>query len=154
MSIYLKPATVADAARLYSWRTDRGTATASRAEPPQSFVKDHLAWLAATLKKPSVHLLVAVDTERGVMVGTARLDVSGKRAEVSLTVDPQQRGRGYSGLVLQEAVLRARAIQLAALTAEVRQDNHASLRLFWQAEFRPAKKQPAGGEVVALELEL
>lgn len=130
----LRPADESDAARLFAWRRDGATVTASIDPPPKTF-EDHMVWLNAMLGDDTeVDIFVASDGARGVSVGVVRLDYSGSIAEVSIVVDPAQRGRGYAAEMLTN--LLAREALAATLVAMVKETNYASLRLFWAAGFR------------------
>lgn len=143
MSVTLRLATEADAARLFAWRDDPDTRTASKDQKPLSF-KAHIDWLKATLAKTDVHLFVAADHGRGALVGTVRVDEhKGKPPEVSITVDPRQRGRGYAALMIH----CLQSYQWPRLVATVRTSNYASLRAFWENGFRVTKYWGAEGFV-------
>jgi UDP-2,4-diacetamido-2,4,6-trideoxy-beta-L-altropyranose hydrolase len=139
--VKLRPATEADAARLFAWRRDPETVTASIDPPPQTW-DDHMKWFDAILAQEveDVDVFIATDTERSVTVGVLRLDYSADAsaatglAEVSITVDPAQRGRGYAFELL--TTLLADKATVPTLVAMVKDTNYASLRLFWAAGFR------------------
>lgn len=109
-------------------------------------LKDHLAWLERTLASDKVRLFVADDQERGLAVGTARLDLVKLRreewAEVSVTVEPRARGLNY-GTQLVEALVELGGVWppggglVAGYVAKIKPDNHASLRAFAACEFIP-----------------
>ena len=98
--IKLRPAGYSDSALLFSWRNDQATREASRSQDPV-LLGDHMAWLQKTLGSLETCLFIAYDTTTGTGIGTARLDVKGKVATVSVTVDPHARGVGHAtGIVL------------------------------------------------------
>lgn len=129
----LRPATRADRDLLWRWRNDPDTRRASfdAEEIPR---ERHARWLEDTLARADRRLYVAVLD--GTDVATARLDIAGREAEVSLTVAPEQRGRGVGAQVL-EALAREAAAGLAIfrLIARVRPENAASRRAFERAGF-------------------
>src|ERR1700716_3121599 len=93
--VTLHQASMKDAARLYDWRIDAETVRNSIAPPPGSF-DAHCVWLENVLRDPLVALFIAYDPERRVRVGCVRIDRrSDEEAEISITVDPEQRGRRY-----------------------------------------------------------
>jgi RimJ/RimL family protein N-acetyltransferase len=125
--VTLRPAVLHDAALLYAWRVDGDTARQSVAPPPAS-LEDHSEWLAVQLRDPRVALYVAHDDERGCDVGTLRIDrrQSGEM-ELSITVAPEQRGRGYSHDLIACGIRAAGDIRIVA---RVKPDNVRSLRAF------------------------
>lgn len=137
----LRGATAADADLLLAWRNDQETRRWSRS----GAVVDpagHRAWLARVLADPDRRLLVAEQGNRPV--GTVRLDrVAGAEWEVSVTVAPEQRGRGLAARILAagEATLDERVTVLA----NVHRENGASLALFRRAGYRERPDRPGDG---------
>lgn len=144
-----RAATMDDAARLYAWRDDPTTRAASKNQRPVSF-REHYDWLRGVLQTDVTRLFLVWHQHQSVWVGSCRLDRKGRGVEISLTVDPRQRGKGYASQILQRAMVIATDLHAEKLTATVRQDNHASLRAFWERGFRPTKF----GELLELELSL
>lgn len=133
--ITFKPATMDDAARLYCWRRDVETVAGSISVPPATF-EAHCTWLEHQSHKADTDILIARDSSRSVTVGTVRLDfdAADMEAEISITVDPQQRGRGYAAEML-EAIISGGS-RAETLVAHIKETNLTSLRLFWAAGFR------------------
>ena len=126
----LRQATMSDAAFLLACRADPGTQAASWSREP-IIPSKHLAWVAETLDNPSRVLLIADECNGGPPVGTVRLDRrAGTAAEVSITIAPGERGKGYAQPMLSLAALQARALGITKLMATVRGDNRASLKAF------------------------
>lgn len=116
-----------DAERLYAWRVDPETARQSVAPPPVS-LDDHRRWLDGVLRDRDVSLFVAHDVERGVDVGSVRLDRRpGGDIELSITVAPDHRGRGYSHHLIARALDAAGRVRVVA---RVKPTNVRSVRAF------------------------
>jgi RimJ/RimL family protein N-acetyltransferase len=142
--VTLRPAAPQDAALLYAWRVDADTARQSVAPPPTS-LDDHRAWLEAQLRDPRVALYVGYDDERRVEVGTLRIDRhAGDEIELSITVAPEQRGRGYSHDLIACGI---RAAAGNRIVARVKPDNVRSLRAFRALGF---DRVDGGGDLVRL----
>lgn len=143
----VRAATAADADLLLAWRNDEQTRAWSRTAAMVGRT-EHRAWLARVLADPDRLLLVA---EHGSHpVGTVRLDrVSGAEWEVSVTVAPEQRGRGLAARILAagEATLGGGV----TIFANVHRDNAASLALFRRAGYRECAGRPADGSFGWLE---
>lgn len=128
--VTLRLATVEeDWARLFWWRNDPATREASLDREPVA-LEDHLGWLGrACSGKAGLTLYVARDPLHESPVGTGRIDRAGKgKAELSVTVSPACRGRGYG-----EAIVRALLAKLdggTTVVARVRESNWSSLCLF------------------------
>jgi len=127
VTVTLRPAALQDAALLYAWRVDGDTVRHSIAPPPASF-DEHSAWLTDQLRDPDIALYVAYDDERGIDVGTLRIDRRSRgESELSITVAPGQRGRGYSHDLIAAGILAAAD---SRIVARVKPDNVRSLRAF------------------------
>lgn len=145
--VKLRRAEAGDWAALYAWRNDAATRAESRSGGVVRLA-EHVAWLKDRLTDSSCHLFVGYDTEVGLDVGTVRVDVGagegkGKRkreamreGEVSVTVDPHLRGRGYATRMLSALTDLCREEQLVdRLVARVKGENYPSLRAFAAAGY-------------------
>ena len=151
--IRLRPAMFGDYAALFAWRNDPVTRSHSTDKDPVEFV-DHLKWLDKTLGDESVRLFVAYDDSVGTHgLGTVRLDLDkGGTAEVSITVDSAQRGRGQASIFLSELVKIAEGLGVKTLNATIHQDNTSSLRSFASVGFVPASRKVVKDGWVKLSL--
>lgn len=118
----LRAATMADAGLLLAWRNDPQTRKASIASTPIESTS-HLAWLAAVIEDPDRELLIAVVDEDPV--GTVRFDTKEGAVELSWTVSPDHRQKGYGAKIVKMAVARADE----PLRAIIRRDNTASQKI-------------------------
>jgi RimJ/RimL family protein N-acetyltransferase len=129
--VTLRPAGAEDAAQLYAWRVDVETAHQSVGPPPPTFAA-HREWLDTQLRDPGVALFVAHDAERRVDIGVVRLERRDDETELSITVAPEQRGRGYSHDLIARGVDAAGAVRVVA---RVKPRNERSLRAFRSSGF-------------------
>lgn len=138
--LILRPATMADAHMLLEWRNDPTTVRQS-IDRRRVGALEHVAWLEETVKREGRKLFVA--QWGGHPVGTGRLDLSpdGKAAELSLTVAPVARGRGFGKMVLALLIEEATHLGFSVQTARVRADNVASMVAFLKAGFVPVTDQ-------------
>lgn len=131
-----RPATLADGPVLLEWRNDSSVRAVSGTTHAIS-ASEHAAWLTRTLADPSRTLLVV---ERGgEPVGTVRFDRDGDRAEISITVAPDQRGHGIGVQAIRETTEHELATrrELGRVVARVGDANAASQRAFERAGYRP-----------------
>lgn len=129
----LRPAGMADAARLLAWRNDPATRAAS-VDTDEVDLDTHTAWLDRSLARTDRLLFIGEAARTDQPVGALRFDeVEPGLWEVSITIAPELRGLGWSGKLLAEGV--AHMASASALTARVRTENERSLRLFDEAGF-------------------
>lgn len=130
IALSLRLATMDDAAFLLRLRTDPATVAASR-QQRRVEEAEHLAWLTATLDDPAKALYIAVMGP--LLVGTARLDhwecPDACATELSLTVAPPSRGRGFARQILLSA-METDPYRCRRWIAEVRRENIPSLWAF------------------------
>jgi RimJ/RimL family protein N-acetyltransferase len=144
--VRLRPALSSDAITLWRWRNDPQTRAASFADGVIELA-DHERWLQDTLGRADRRLYVA--HAEGRDVATARLDVEGTEAVVSVTVAPEWRGRGIGTHVLRALVTEAfDGAGLRRLVARVKADNAASRAAFEHAGFTTATAAADDGAVV------
>ena len=136
--VVLRKAECSDSATLLAWqRIPEVRRWARRPLPPSD--AEHQAWMAAKLADPDC-LLTIVECG-ATAVGMLRLDrlpegADGRpRHEVSILVGPERQGEG----IARAALALARRLQPeAALVAEIKPENRASLALFRGAGYRSA----------------
>jgi RimJ/RimL family protein N-acetyltransferase len=121
-SVTLRPADIADAALLLSWRNDPLTREASHNSSPVN-AAEHGRWLQSQLDDPNCVLMIAECQHNPV--GTARADRRDDGWELSWTVAPAARGKG---LAKQMVALLANRIS-EPVRAEIKQGNTASIRV-------------------------
>lgn len=133
--VALTPAGQGDAEFLYTlW--DEEARSASFSGGPAD-LDTHLGWLKRTLSDPSTHLFVA--TERGIAVGSARLDVDagrGREAVVSVSVAAAHRRKGIGTAILTALDGEARGLGLTTLLAKIKETNPGSRAAFAAAGYR------------------
>jgi L-amino acid N-acyltransferase YncA len=147
--IILRRAEQKDWAKLLSWKNDPA-ALAGSLSTGEVGVEAHLKWFKDTLGRDSVRLYVARN-EHSEEVGTARVDkVNATTVEVSLTVAPSYRGRGYAEQILSalEATVRAEFGGKATIRAAVKETNYASLRAFAACDYDVRKVKGGVVELV------
>jgi RimJ/RimL family protein N-acetyltransferase len=127
-----RQASLSDARTMFEWRNDPVTRSNSRSSEPVAWA-EHERWLVDALNSEKCYLLV-IDRD-GTSVGTVRWDhLDGDDWEVSITVAPSVRGRGWAIAILR-AGERALPAAGARLIATIHADNEASRRLFERAGY-------------------
>lgn len=126
--LHLRPATNGDRVLLWEWANDPASREASlnTATIPWD---EHDAWFDHCLADDDTHIFIGVVGERAV--GQVRFEAqSNGTIRVSLSVDRDHRGLGYSRQLLRDGVRRLHAARQGPMVAQIREANTASLRCF------------------------
>jgi len=134
--ILFRFATPSDADRLLRWRNDPVTREAAFSSDEVT-LEEHRAWLARTLKNPQRLLLIGM-TRSFAALCQVRFDRSddGRSAEISITIAPEARGKGYGSSAIAGAVGAYLAnFDVKHIIARVKPSNPTSRRVFERAGF-------------------
>ena len=139
--VMLRRAGWRDVWRLYRWRTDPVTARMMIGAPPT--IPQHVWWCWRVFRDKRRALYIAYG-ERPI--GTVRLDWRTlAECEISVTVAPEWRSRGYGTAIIDAAVSHVRAalivcgIETMRVVAYIKAENIASHRAFSRAGFEPVR---------------
>ncbi|MBI3444099.1 MAG: GNAT family N-acetyltransferase [Magnetospirillum sp.] len=123
-----------DAADLLAWRNDPATIASSLTGKGVA-AADHYPWLARILADSGYILMIA--EQAGESLGMVRFDRDGDGSwEVGINLNPAARGRGLALAILAGAIEAAFAGRpRPPLTAQVRQSNPASWKIFQRCGF-------------------
>lgn len=132
----LRGAVYDDARLLYEWRNDPTTRKMSIHQDPIEWL-DHLSWFARALGDPRKTILMATDPRSGEIVGTIRLEEAERErsGEISFSVGPRFRGKGYGHSLLTAGVYAFREAGYQSLIARVLVNNPGSQACFRKAGF-------------------
>lgn len=137
MNIFLRGVISQDAEMLLRWRNDfetRRNSINTAAVSPE----EHARWMHRVLVGDVHKVSVALDDD--IPVGVIRLesDFKEKACDLSFTVAPEHRGRGYGSAIVAQAL---RGMGDVRVTAEVKIFNEASRRIFDKLGFRVIDSQ-------------
>jgi RimJ/RimL family protein N-acetyltransferase len=123
----LRRANAEDALDVLGWRNDPLARAMSRT---QDLVEKagHLAWFNKAISDPR-HTVLIGELD-GQKIGMVRFD-HGEETEISININPTFRGRGLSHKLLSAALDGVHE----PITADIKEENLASLRLFERAGF-------------------
>jgi RimJ/RimL family protein N-acetyltransferase len=129
-------ATQADSADLFAWRNDPQTRAVSLNTDEVAW-PDHERWFAASLANPRRVIYLARDGAQSIGMIRFDIDERGERAEVSINLNPDARGKGYGTRTLM-AGLEQFAVDrpdLRGTTAQIRSTNAPSIAIFTKAGY-------------------
>lgn len=132
--ITLRSAGAEDCRRLWKWRNEEYTRQASFQTDFIPF-DEHEQWFWAKLGDAGTRVLIAMDAQ-GRAVGYVRFDIRGREAAISVSIDRDERGKGYGG----EAIRRGSDYLLAEasidrIIAQIRVENVPSREVFRRAGY-------------------
>lgn len=90
--------------------------------------KDHVKWFQSKLSDKNSKLYKCVSGSE--IVGLVRLDLTQKKALISMAVRYGFRGKGVGTEILRLAIILAKDLKLKKLLAEIKQTNQPSIKLF------------------------
>lgn len=132
---------------IWEWRNDPETREASFNTETIVF-EDHRAWFEKRIGAPDLQMLIVLSPE-GKEAGYVRFQLAGAEAEVSIALDPQERGKGYGPAAVRAASDRLLAQGKAKkVTALIKHSNPPSKLAFERAGFRLAGDRLVGTENV------
>ena len=128
LMVILRRATLEDASLLFEWRNDPLTRENSHNQAPVPW-EVHCQWLSSSLKNPSRTLFIGTE---GRPVGTSRLDRNPTYVELSYTVAPKVRGKGYGQALVRETLLHCEG----PVRARAKTQNRPSRKILQKAGFK------------------
>jgi len=143
--ISLRPASLEDVRRLYEWRNEAETCAASFNTAPIVY-EDHLRWFENKVVDPKTRFLIATLAD-GRAVGYARFDLKGDEAEIHLSIDKTQRGKGIGTVLIRTAAeFAVTELHVRRVAARIKANNEVSLAAFSRAGFTFMWREEAGGD--------
>lgn len=124
----------------------------------QSFNQDyvseneHSKWFADKLNDPDCIIFIGED-EKGYPIGQVRFDINRARAEalIDISIESSLRGMGLANKLLSKSLDKWKMIEPGIkLVAEVRNENHASEKLFNSLKFIQGCSRRAGSKIFEL----
>lgn len=144
LDLRLRSATTDDCDVMWDWRNHPDNRRHAR-HPEPIVLSQHREWFAATLADRRRLLLVAEDAAGPA--GVLRFDLDGEAAlastaEVSIYLVPARHGQGLGSVLLElgQQWLAQHYPSVQAIEAEVLEANAASMAIFFEAGYEPARQ--------------
>ena len=134
-----------DSRLLWEWANDPAVRAASFSS---EFIpwERHQDWFGAKLADPNAVLYLATNPEN-VLIGQVRYQLDGPGAQLSVSLAPEFRGKGYSHTIIAMATEELfRTTNVTTIDAYVKPTNEASLRLFRRAGFKQEDNRVIHGQ--------
>jgi len=124
-----------DVMDIYKWRNDPLSLSMSENSSIISIV-DHKIWFKNILIDPSKKIYIGIVDENKIGVTKFEIDEYENKAKVSINLNPSMRGKKFSFDLLSKSVAIYLKQQEIKLTAIVKNENLASLKIFKKCGFK------------------
>lgn len=134
MRVTFRPAVSQDCRRLWELRNEQATRDASF-NPEYIPFEEHERWFLRRLPDRQMRIFIAEDS-KGHDIGYVRFDIQDGEAEISVSVDENQRGKGYGTAIIKagsDYLLSAERVE--RIIARIKRVNPASVFAFERAGF-------------------
>jgi len=148
--VHFRLATPEDCRRIWEWRNEPATRESSFDDQIIPY-EDHESWFLSKMQDPGIRIFIAMN-EENLDIGYVRFNISAADAEISISVDKDQRGQGIGSATIQGASDQILSSDAAnRVIAYVKDDNPASLKAFRRAGFSTTQTKEMAG-VLAHEM--
>lgn len=113
--------------------------------------QDHEAWFARKINDPATKIFI-VENVDGRQIGYVRFDIEDNHAEISVSLDKDERGKGYGSKSIRQGTDQLLASgPVKRIVALVKANNPGSLAAFQQAGFIVREtREVSGADVTEL----
>ncbi len=130
----VRPARLQDCRTVWEWRNEQATREASfntRYIP----YEEHKSWFTRKLTDPHSRIFMVANAQ-GRDAGYVRFDLVNQEATISVSIDSNERGKGYGTAAIKSASdLLLGTEPMHRVIAHIRRDNPASVAAFERAGF-------------------
>ena len=132
--IKVRTANASDCNRIFRWANDNDTRCNSFNQEVIDWY-EHCKWLSQRLANPNCMLLICQD-ELGNALGVVRFDIESDEAVISINLNPEVRGMGWSGFIIIRAADELfKRHNISKLNAFIKIQNIRSIKAFEKAGF-------------------
>tara|TARA_X000000950_G_C13918380_1_gene662090 strand:- start:6979 stop:7428 length:450 start_codon:yes stop_codon:yes gene_type:complete len=134
----IKEVSILDSNEIYQWRNDRSTRLMSK-NSKKIDKASHNKWIHKCLKSNDYHLYLGI--YNGVKVGIVWFlsDSKKKESEVSINLNPEERGKKLSTMLLQKCINIFLKKNKLSLRSTIKKNNYASKKIFQNCNFTVKK---------------
>jgi len=143
--LWLRPSKESECKMIFDWANDPEARAVSFNSDPIPW-EDHVNWYENKMTDANYYLLLAIN-EDDEPVGQVRFEVEGDNAAISVSVDPNQRGKGYGTSLITQGCDRILSVtDIKVVDAYIKPDNEASKAVFTKAGFEESAKTEIKGQ--------
>lgn len=132
--IYLRDAEKKDVDLIFRWANDPMTRQNSFNSETIDY-DEHVRWYDQITAGVDVRMFILMDNDSAI--GQIRIQINNSDGEISYSIAPEYRGRGYGTIIVDMLVekVRKEMPEIKKLTAEVKPNNTASKMIFEKENF-------------------
>ena len=125
-----------DSLDIWQWRNDKKSIFFSKNKKKVT-LDVHNKWFEKNLKNKKIKFYIGsiVNKKLKKKVGVVRFDIKNKYALVSINLNPVMRGKKLSYILLAGAIKKFLKFNKIKLNAEIKKNNHASIKCFLKNGF-------------------
>jgi L-amino acid N-acyltransferase YncA len=131
--IKIRDADNSDLLDLFTWRNDPISCLMST--NTNVTLEEHKAWLEKSFKNPLRIIYIGVMENEKIGVCRFDIDILRTKTEVSINLNPDMRRKNLSYNLLSESIKRYKKNTQIKLTAKIKKENNASLKIFQKCGF-------------------
>ena len=135
----IRNAEIGDLKDVFSWRNDSLSCSMFFNNEGVS-IEDHEVWFKTSLLSPSRFLYIGCISEKKIGICRFDFDIIENKAEISINLNPQMRGKRLSLKFLSNAIEKFREINNCKLFAIIKKENEGSIRIFQKCNFLKTKE--------------
>lgn len=130
----IRNASVDDTTDIFEWRNDPLSISMSISNEEIIF-QEHEKWFHESLINRNRELFIGVLGNQKVGICRFDYDVIDQMSEVSINLNPLQRGKGLATKLLLKSIVKYRENNNINLTATIKKTNIASMKIFQKCNF-------------------
>jgi len=130
----IRKADITDIMDIYQWRNDRHSRSMFLNTSAVS-LPEHTKWFETALKENSILVFIGINGAGKIGITRFDLNVNTNSSEVSINLNPEMRGKNMSFDFLSSSIMIYKKDHLVKLTATIKHENKASLRIFGKCGF-------------------
>lgn len=130
----IRNASIDDATDIFEWRNDP-LSIAMSIKNEEVIFQEHEKWFFKSLKNRNRELFIGVLDDEKVGICRFDYDVKDQISEVSINLNPLQRGKGLATKLLLKSIVKYRENYNVNLKATIKKTNIASMKIFQKCNF-------------------
>ena len=130
----IKKASSIDSEDIFRWRNDKNTRLMAK-NSKEIDRGIHEKWFTERLADRNCYLYLGIKNKKKIGVVRFDYDAIKKQSEVSINLNPEERGKKLSVVLLQQSILKYMKINKFSLISTIKKNNIASKKIFKKCNF-------------------